>query len=327
MIHILIRATRKVKDVLRERKVLLYAGVYMIALWILATVLFYIFEKISLFDSFYWAITTTTTVGYGDISPVTLEGKVVSIIVMLSGIGVLGLFLASAADILIEESLKRRRFVKSYMENHVIVLGWDKKLETAIKELLSEDKQVVLVADVEDIPLEHQNLVFIRGDPADDENLKRASVEKAKFALISGKNDTETLLIAIAVENLNSEVKTTCIVSDPKVIQALEKVGVDQVLSTDEFFGLVLSRSVHVPRISILLNEMMSTKGMDVYQEKIGELQDKTFIEAVNDLKKNQEAIAVGIVRNGKVLLNPSKEEKLKPDDQLLYVAKRKLKT
>lgn len=139
--------------------------------------------------------------------------------------------------------------------------------------------------------------------------------------------DTETLLIAIAVENLNREVKTTCIVSDPKVIQALQKVGVDQVLSTDEFFGLVLSRSVHVPRISILLNEMMSTRGMDVYQEKIGELQGKTFIEAVNSLKQEQEAIAVGIVRNGKVLLNPSKEEKLQPNDELLYVAKRKLKT
>ncbi len=327
MIHILIRVTYKVREVLRERKILLYAGIYMIVLWIIATFLFYIFEKISFFDSFYWAVTTTTTVGYGDISPVTLEGKIVSIVVMLSGIGVLGLFLASAADILIEESLRRRRFVKSYMENHVVVLGWDKKLETATKELLSEDKQVVLVADVENIPLEHKNLVFIKGDPADDENLKRANVEKARFALISGRNDTETLLIAIAVENLNREVKTTCIVSDSKVIQALEKVGVDQVLSTDEFFGLVLSRSVHVPRISILLNEMMSTRGMDVYQEKIGELQDKTFMEAVNSLKQEQEAIAVGIVRNGKVLLNPSKEEKLQPDDELLYVAKRKLKT
>lgn len=326
MIHILIRVTRKFKDILRERKVLLYAGIYMIALWILATALFYIFEKTSLFDSLYWAITTTTTVGYGDISPVTLEGKIVSIIVMLSGIGILGLFLASAADVLIEESLRRRRFVKSYMENHVIVLGWDKKLETALKELLSEEKQVVLIADVEDIPIEHQNLVFIRGDPAEDENLKRGNVEKAEFALVSGKNDTETLLIAIAVENLNSEVKTTCIVSDPKVTQALEKVGVDQVLSTDEFFGLVLSRSVHVPRISILLNEMMSTKGMDVYQEKIEGLKGKSFMEIVNTLKKEREATPMGIVRNGKVILNPDKDDKLEESDEILYVAKRKLK-
>lgn len=109
------------------------------------------------------------------------------------------------------------------MEGHVIVCGWNKKLEIGIKGLLSENKEVVVVAGVDAIPIEHQNLMLIPGDPDEDENLKRANVEKASFALISGKDDVETLLAAIAIEKLNKNVHTTCIVSNPKVIQALEK--------------------------------------------------------------------------------------------------------
>lgn len=48
-------------------------------------------------------------------------------------------------------------------------------------------------------------------------------------------------------------------------------------------------------------------------------------MEAVDSLEQEKEAITVGIVRDGKVLINPTKEEKLQPDEELLQVAKRKL--
>lgn len=80
-----------------------YAGIYIVSVWIIATIVFHLFEEKSLFDSFYWAITTTTTVGYGDITPQTTAGKITARIVMLSGIGILFLFLATFANMLIEK--------------------------------------------------------------------------------------------------------------------------------------------------------------------------------------------------------------------------------
>ncbi len=324
MLHILVRIAKKLKIVLKERKYLIYAGAYILCLWAAAALAFHVVENISLFDALYWVVTTTTTVGYVDITPSTLPGKIVSIIVMLSGIGVLGLFLASIADILIEESL-RRRHVRAYMDNHVIVLGWDRRLETAVKELLKENMEVVVVADVDDIPLEHDNLVFIRGDPADDENLLRASADKAKFALISGKDDTETLLAAIAIKRLNENVQVTCIVSDARVKKALEKVGVDQVISVDEFFGLVLSRSVFASKISVLLNEIMAAEGMDVYQERLPELKGKSMSQALQELKDKYNAVPLGVVKKGKVIVNPEKEHVLEGDEEIIYIAEKKI--
>lgn len=324
MIHIILHLSKKLVSLIKEKKVLLYAGIYILCLWTVATIVFHYIENVSIFDSLYWAVTTTTTVGYGDITPQTLIGKAFSIIVMVSGIGVLGLFLASIADILIEQSLRRRR-AKAIMENHVVVLGWDKKVETAVKELLSEGKEVVVIAEVDDIPLEHSNLVFVKGDPTDEENLKRANADKALFSLISGKNDTETLLAAIAIKKMNEKIQVTCVVSDPKVIKALDSIGVDQVLSVDEFFGLALSRSIFAPKISVFLNEIMATKGMDVYQQKVPKFEGWLFFDLMKELKEKNDAVLLGIVRDGHVILNPKKDEKIERGDEIIYIAESRI--
>lgn len=326
MFQLLLRFLKTISWRVRERRILIYAGVYLASLWIVATILFHLCEQVSLFDAFYWSVTTTTTVGYGDIVARTAIGKIASIAVMLSGIGILGLLLASITDILIETSLKRRQLIRSFMEGHIIVCGWDNKLEIAVKELLAAGMEVVVVADVADIPLVHEKLIFIKGDPSDDENLKRANVEKAAFALISGKDETETLLSAIAVEKLKTTMHTTCIVSDPKVAQAMKKTGVEQTLSADEFFGLVLSRSVFVPAISSFLNEMLNVRGMDLHQERIPtEFEGKTFFEILTLLKERYDTIPVGLVRDSSVILNPDKGAILRAGDQLMYIAEEKL--
>ncbi len=326
MFQLLLRFLKTISWRVRERRTLIYAAVYLGSLWIVATLLFHLCEQVSLFDAFYWSVTTTTTVGYGDIVARTAIGKIASIVVMLSGIGVLGLTLATITDILIETSLKRRHLIRSFMEGHVIVCGWDNKLEIAVKELLAAGMEVAVVAEADDLPLVHEKLIFIKGDPSDDENLKRANAEKAAFALISGKTETETLLSAIAVEKLKTTIHTTCIVSDPKVVQAMKKTGVEQTLSADEFFGLLLSRSVFVPEISSFLNEMLGVRGMDLHQERIpAEFEGKTFFEILTLLKERYDTIPVGLVRDSSVTLNPEKGIILQTGDELMYLAEGKL--
>jgi voltage-gated potassium channel len=326
MFQVVLKFLRIISGALKDRKILVFAGMYILGLWIVAALLFHHFEHISLFDAFYWAITTTTTVGYGDIVAETMMGKSIAIFVMLSGIGVLGLVLVSLTDFFVQQSLKRRHLIRSFMELHIIVCGWDKRLEIAAKELLNAKQEIVVVAEVDNIPLEHKHLLFIKGDPSDDENLKRANVARASCALISGRTDTETLLAAIAVKKLNPNIYTTCIVADPKVIQALKRTGVDQTFSADEFLGLLLSRSVFVPKIATFLNEMLDIQGMDLHQERItNELEGKTFLEVMELFKQRYEVIPVGIVRNNEVKVNPVKEIKLERNDELLYIAEDKL--
>ena len=54
-------------------------------------------------DALWWAISTVTTVGYGDITPVTPEGRLIAVVLMLTGIGVIGVFTATVASLLFKE--------------------------------------------------------------------------------------------------------------------------------------------------------------------------------------------------------------------------------
>ena len=327
MIQVLLKLLKKVSLIARARETLIYASVYMLAIWVIATILFSKFENVSLFEAFYWVVTTTTTVGYGDIVAKTFAGRTLAIIVMLSGIGVLGVFLASIADMLIEKSLKRKVNVKSYMKNHILVCGWNEMLKIACRELLEQNKQIIVIAPQEELELIHENLLHIKGHPSDDETLKRAGIEKASFALIACENDTETLLAAIAIEKLNPKIVSTCIVSDPKVMQALRKIGVDQILSTQEFFGLALSRSIFVPKLSNLLNEIMSAEGMEFYQTKLPKkFVNKSFAELMLEFKEKYNAIPLAVVRDSKLIVNPSRNIRLNAEDAIIYIAEHEIK-
>jgi len=326
MMSILLRALLKALRLFRERKALLYSGIYLVSLWAVSTVLFHLLEGPSILDSLYWTITTTATVGYGDIVPKTTIGKVLSMVVMVSGVGVFALFVGSVTDSMVERALKGMRTARASFEGHVVACGWDKRVEIAVRELLSARKKVAVVADVDDIPIRGEDLVFIRGDPTSDEVLNRADVSEASAVLISGKNDVESLLIAISVKKLNERARIVCLVSDPRVRESLRKLGIDQILSIDEFTGLFLSRSVHVPQLGVFLGELMSVRGMDVHQEGITrELEGKKFYEVMKIFKERYEAIPVAIVRGGKVIINPSKEEELRSGDEIIYISEEKL--
>ena len=60
----------------------------------------------SLGDALWWAVVTATTVGYGDVSPVTLEGRLIAVFLMFTGIGVIGVFTATVASYFFEQEQK-----------------------------------------------------------------------------------------------------------------------------------------------------------------------------------------------------------------------------
>jgi voltage-gated potassium channel len=312
-------------ELLRARGILVYATFYLLIVCVVATIAFSFFEGIPIFESFYWTVTTITTVGYGDIVPETTWGRVIALAVMLSGIGAIGVLLAGFADILIEKTLKRRLFMKTSMEKHIIVCGWGKKLEFAVKELLSEGKRIAVVGEIESLPFRHGRLVHIKGDPSDEEALKRANITKASFALIAGEDDVETLLSAIAVKKLNKDIHTTCIVSDPRVIRALKRTDVNRVISTQEFSGLLLSTTVFSPNVLDFISDILTLKGERVRQEKVPpKLEGRTFLQAMQSCKEEHDSILIGVVRNGKLLPNPESSMKLEKGDELFYISKGK---
>jgi len=139
-------------DALRLR-LRLFLGL-MLAVMALGTVGFALIEGMSPIDAFYFSVVTVTTVGYGDIHPVTLTGKILAMVLILSGVGTFMAVVANATEILLN---KRERLLRLQKLNMVIGVFFsevgsdllaffnagDRRLEKTIQEIGAPDKLTV----------------------------------------------------------------------------------------------------------------------------------------------------------------------------------------
>ena len=114
-----------------------------------------------------WSMTTLSTVGYGDLYPVTFGGRVVAITTMIVGVGVLGTLAATVAAGLIEFRERGRKGLRSHMlKDHLLVLGWNEKSFAAIDDFRHDPRylemRICVVADLEAAPIA-EPVRFVRG--------------------------------------------------------------------------------------------------------------------------------------------------------------------
>ena len=102
----------------------------------------------SIGSAIYWAFISMTTTGYGDISPATAGGRVVAVIVVISGLLLLSLVTATIASVFVEKKIREGKGLEPVkLEDHIVLCGWNSNAEDVIAELLRSlpEKKIRLV--------------------------------------------------------------------------------------------------------------------------------------------------------------------------------------
>jgi voltage-gated potassium channel len=170
----------------------------------------------------YWwyFVVTAATVGYGDHFPVSTAGHVVGTYVIVGGIVTLTLLFTRLADYLQSVRGKRLRGVVGLdLADHVVVLGYTAgRTERILAELAVEPgTRIALCAwdDVVQNPVPEQPAVsFVRGDLTNVDVMTRAGVARARTVVVDGRDDNETLAIAVAVDHANPGVHMVAALRD-----------------------------------------------------------------------------------------------------------------
>ena len=315
-----------------HRLFLLIAG-----LIVFSTVGLVIFEdNVSWPNAVWWSMVTLTTVGYGDIAPATIGGRVVGAITMLFGIGVLGMFTASIASVFVEKKLRINRGMSSFeFNNHIVICEWNYRAREILSSLRADprtrEKTVLLIADLPEKPVEDENLYFIQGDIT-EENMKRANLKGADTAVVLGDDsldpnarDAQVVLAALAIENLNSEVYTIVELVNERNVRHCQRARVDEIIVGSEFSSKLIARAAMDQGISVVLTELVSSEqGNDLHKRALPEAFDgKTFFEVFVDMKKQHNRTVVAVQRGGdrRVVSNPPGDMVLKKGDFLIQIA------
>ena len=297
------------------------------------------FEGRSLPDALWWSVVTLTTVGFGDISPVSLGGRLIGVVLMFFGIGVLGMFTATIAGVFVEQRMRKDRGMESCdLEGHIILCGWNGRMKEILADLRADARSagadIVLVADIDAKPVADDKLHFVRGDVT-EENLKRAGIETAKTAVIVGDRsleysarDARTVLATLTIESLNPRVYSIVELASEANVRHCEWAGADEIVVGAELCSRVMSTAALDHGISRVLRELLSAQvGQNLVTMAVPPAQaGRSFFEVFSALKRKEDVIAVAIQRDGTgtLVTNPDADAEVAAADRLVVISARK---
>lgn len=286
----------------------------------------------TIFDGIWWAFVTGSTVGYGDYIPLSTLGKILGILLILTGGGVVTFYMAtiSATTIKQEESLSKGDIIFKG-ENHIIFIGWNERTRQLLEMMHKHHKKeefVLIDHSLNQLPYKEHNLHFIHGDPTADDILQRANVHAAKYAIVTAdpakkerQADQTSILTTVALRGNNSSIQIVTEILTKNQISNAKRAGADAIVRSNDFMSSLFYHEIFrtsTLRPFELLIEILSNQQFSqcTLPEKLA---GKNFLE-VSDYYVSSERLLIGIIRNGEVSLNPPFEQLLTEKDILLLL-------
>jgi voltage-gated potassium channel len=287
-------------------------------------------------DGFWYTIVTIATVGYGDFFPKTPGGRfLVGWPIMVIGIGLLGYALSLVATALITSKTREVRGMSSFnLNDHLVIINFPglAKILRVLEELYLDSsfdrhRQVVLIDEhLEELPPELQKLGvhFVRGNPARDETLTRASIDRASHAIVLCRtpgdpvSDNLNVAITLAIEGRCRAVDTVVECADPASEELLRKAGSDRVVCTARFDSLFISQELLNPGVQDVIADLFSARGgQQIYFTSVSRAE--TFRE-LSDRCRKMGHLALGMSVTGGVKLNLSDDTQVTTGEQVITI-------
>lgn len=162
----------------------------------------------------YFYVTTVTTVGYGDYSPVTSTGRLVTALwIMPGGIALFTAIIAKIVQLIVDKWRRRLRGQTSYenLSDHIVILGWHgSRTQWMIEQIRGgqgdEEREIILCSAFADENPMPDEVRFVRGQSLNSPDLlRRAAVANANYVIALGHSDDETLAATLGAAAVNSK--------------------------------------------------------------------------------------------------------------------------
>ncbi|HLM76258.1 MAG TPA: potassium channel family protein [Polyangiaceae bacterium] len=294
-------------------------------------------------DGLWWSVVTVATVGYGDLYPGTPGGRfIVALPIMFFGIGLLGYVLSLAATALIQAKTRELHGMGSRkLKDHLVILNYPglAKVERLLDELGQDaffqgGADVVLVdEDLPEIPSEllSRRVQFVRGNPARDETLARASIDDAAYAVVLSKrpgdphSDDLSVAITLAIEARAKKVHTVVECVDFETQELLRKAGCDSIVCTSRFDAHFLSHELLNPGVQEVIEDLTSSlHGQQIYLTPFRGSSPARF-EQVAERCKGHGHLVLGVQRGAERQLNVAKDFEVKPGDNVISIGPKRM--
>ncbi len=287
-------------------------------------------------DALWWTLVTMSTLGYGNMVPVTAGGKVVSVIAIVAGILLVALLTATLAGRLVERVVKRMgRRPLGKLSNHILVLGWNENGLRIITELLAECRVtrevIVVMADRDRIDELPPDVIFVRGDSTRLASLKKVAPTKCQVAVVLADEtskttdvDSRVILTTMALRRIVGEnIRIICEVISSEDLEYLEGAGASEVIARSTVAGDIISHTVHNPGVASLIGNLLTTTtGKNLSRMIVPEkLLGKQYGEMLDELHSKHGALPIALIKDQRIIVNPAFDYVLSKGDEVFLIS------
>jgi voltage-gated potassium channel len=290
-----------------------------VGILVIGAALFSLTQHVSIGIALYWAVTTATTVGYGDVLPHNTVGRIIASGVMLTTIPLVGAVFALAAGASVAGHIRRFLEMEDRLPEgpYTAVYGSHPTIARALAELVHSGNPVVLVSETKP-PALSEKVYFLAGDPTDDAVIRRSQPAKADRVLIACENDADTLVIAVSIHSLAPQAEVYALTQSARVATALNDLGVTHTLATDELIGHTLAKSLETPQAGNVLLAMLDTTNYRMIEIAVD---PSAVAHPLSAARGRSDALVLGFCRDGKIELGVSDDPILTADDRLIVLS------
>lgn len=292
------------------------------------------FEGMQIFESFYMTLITISTVGFGEIKPLSPAGRVLTIFIIISGISLLTYTLGQIATVFIEGELRKilgrkkldRQIAK--LRDHFIICGYGRIGSIIAKELVENSTPMVIIEkDAEMIEeLNASGFLYLAMDATTEESLLTAGLMRARGLVTAVSSDANNVFIALTARGLNPDIFILSRASEASNENKLLRAGANRVVSPYIIGGKRMAEILEKPTVVDFLDQtqMNSELGLRMEEAIVNPTSTLVGLSLVDSrLRQNFGVIVVAIKQaSGHMIFNPNADQVLNSGDCIVCIGK-----
>jgi voltage-gated potassium channel len=288
------------------------------------------------FDALYMTVITLSTVGFKEVHNLSPDGKIFTIILIISGTSTIAYTLGRLLQFTLEGQLRRllgRKKLEnriSKLRNHYIICGFGRIGHLICREFQSRPTPFVIVEKDSHLieRLVREGFLFVEGDATDDETLQAAGIDHAKGLITAVTSDTDNVYITLTARGLNPKLFILARAGEEGSEKKLMRAGASKVISPYTIGASRMAQAILRPSVVDFIEIATTSEHLELQIEEItvsvkSELAGKSLIDS--GVRQTMNIIIVGIKQtDGQMIFNPAPDKVIEPNSVLIILGQRK---